>query len=139
MNNIALWRSSAIIFDITGYSIDSKQVERYGFAVYPLIKLFQTREYFSSGLEILPVYRGAVPRKLTDILARNTNVAPKELLKKMREDGEIQYAGTAHIVVKAVDSQRHAHFLKSLQEMVPSSTFLTTEESQRYTYARASN
>ena len=74
MNNIALWKSSAIIFDISCYSLDSKQLERYGFAVYPLIKVFQTREYFCSGLELLPVYKGPVPRKLTEILASNTNV-----------------------------------------------------------------
>ena len=80
MNNIALWKSSAIIFDISSYSLSTKQMERYGFAVYPLIKSFQTREYFCSGLELLPVYRGPVPRKLTDILSRNTNVEPLKLL-----------------------------------------------------------
>ena len=93
MNNIALWQSSSIIFDISSFSIDTQQMERFGFAVYPLIKLFQTREYFISGLEVLPVYRGAVPQKLIDILARNTNVAPKALLQKMKEDGELEYAG----------------------------------------------
>ena len=114
-------------------------MERYGFAVYPLIKLFQTREYFISGLEVLPVYRGTVPQKLIDILARNTNVAPKALLQKMKEDGELEYAGAAHIVVKAVDNQRHAHFLKSLQEMVPSNNFLATaEEKHRYQYTNSS-
>ena len=38
MNNIALWRSSAIIFDISSYSVQTSKLERYGFAVYPLIK-----------------------------------------------------------------------------------------------------
>lgn len=73
---------------------------------------------------MLPIYRGAVPRKLTDILSRNTNVDPNALLQKMREDNEIQYAGTAYAVVKAVDSQRHAHYLRSLAEIVPMQRFL---------------
>ena len=86
MNNISLWRSSVIIFDITSYSIKTRKMERYGFAVFPLIKQFQTRNYFVSGVQILPVFRGPVPRKLTDILARNTNVDPMALIQKMRED-----------------------------------------------------
>ena len=104
MNNIALWHSSAIIFDIASYSIQSGQMERYGFAIYPLIKMFQTRNYFVSGVQVLPIYRGPVPRKLTDVLSRNTNVDPQSLLQKMREDNEIQYAGTGYAVVKAVDN-----------------------------------
>ena len=119
MNNITLWHSSAIIFDISSYSIQGGQIARYGFAVYPLIKMFQTRNYFVSGVQVLPVYRGPVPRKLTDILSRNTNVDPTALLQKMREDNEIQYDGTSYAVVKAVDSQRHAHYLRSLAEVVP--------------------
>lgn len=104
MNNIALWRSSAIIIDISSYDVNSGEMKRYGFAVYPLVKQFQTRNYFVSGVHVLPVYKGPVPRKLTDILARNTNVDPSALLQKMREDQEISYAGSAYVVVKAVDS-----------------------------------
>ena len=80
MNNIALWHSSAIIFDTAACSIQTGQMERYGFAIYPLIKMFQTRNYFVSGVQLLPIYRGAVPRKLTDVLSRNTNVDPQSLL-----------------------------------------------------------
>ena len=40
MNNISLWRSSVIIFDVSSYDIQTKKMERYGFAVYPLIKQF---------------------------------------------------------------------------------------------------
>ena len=132
MNNIALWQSSCIILDISSYSIQTGQMERYGFAVYPLIKSFQTRHYFVSGVQVLPVYRGAVPRKLTDILSRNTNVEPMNLLSKMREDNEIQYAGSAYAVVKAVDSQRHAHYLRSLAEITPSQRYLNAEEKLLY-------
>ena len=120
MNNIALWRSSAIIVDISCFDIATQKMERFGFSVYPLIKQFQTRSYFMSGVQILPVYRGPVPRKLTDILSRNTNVDPLALLQKMREDQEISYVESrAYVVAKAVDSQRHAHFLRSLAEIVP--------------------
>ena len=72
-----------------------------------------------SGVNILPVYAGAVPRKLTDTLSRNTNVDPIALLARMRDDQEISYAGNAFVVVKAVDSQRHAHYLRSLEEIPP--------------------
>lgn len=89
MNNIALWRSSAIIFDISSYDMVTEQMVRYGFAMCPLTKLFQQRTYFGSGVFVLPLYSGAVPRKLTDILSRNTNVDPLALLNKMREDGEV--------------------------------------------------
>ena len=65
------------------------------------------------------MYRGAVPRKLTDTLSRNTNVDPLALLQKMREDQEIVYAGSAYIVAKAVDTQRNAHYLKNLSEQAP--------------------
>ena len=117
MNNMALWRSSAIVFDISSYDMNQREIVRYGFAVYPLTKQFQGRTYFTSGVHILPIYSGPVPRKLTDILSRNTNVDPSALLQKMREDGEIDYAGPGFIVVKAVDSQRHAHFLRGLDEI----------------------
>lgn len=50
MNNIALWQSSSILFDIASYSIQTGQMERFGFAIYPLIKMFQTRNYFVSGV-----------------------------------------------------------------------------------------
>ena len=52
----------------------------------------------------------------------------------MREDQEINYAGNSFVVVKAVDSQRHAHFLRSLSEIVPSGRFLNAEEKLRYQY-----
>ena len=52
----------------------------------------------------------------------------------MREDNEIQYAGTAYAVVKAVDSQRHAHYLRSLAEITPSQRFLNADEKLRYSY-----
>ena len=94
--------------------------------------MFQTRNYFVSGVQILPVYRGPVPRKLTDILSRNTNVDPVALINKMREDQEITYAGNASVVAKAVDSQRHAHFLRSLSEQAPGQRYLSNEEKQRY-------
>ena len=132
MNNISLWKSSAIIFDLSCYDLSTKKMERYGFSVYPLIKQFQNRNYFASGVHILPVYKGIVPRKLTEILARNTNVEPNALLQKMREDKEIEYAEQAFIVVKAVDSQRHAHFLRGLNELIPSSRFLNAEEKLRF-------
>lgn len=136
MNNISLSRSSCIIFDISCFSVATQKLDRFGFAVYPLIKLFQEREYFCSGLEILPVYRGLVPRKLIETLVSSTNIAPMALIEKMREDGEIQYApGSASIIVKAVDSQRHSHFLKNLQEIVPKGSFLTNEEKFKYAYA----
>lgn len=134
MNNISLWKSSAIIFDISSFSITTKKMERFGFAVYPLIKQFQNRNYFVSDVQILPIYRGRVPPKLTQILSRSTNVEPISLLQKMREDQEITYAGNAYCVVKAVDSQRHAHFLRSLSEILPSSRFLNAEEKLRYQY-----
>ena len=86
MNNIALWRSSAIIFDIASYSVHTRKMESYGFAVFPLVKQFQTRIYFASGVHLIPVYKGPVPKKLTEILSRNTNVDPLALLQKMRED-----------------------------------------------------
>ena len=38
MNNMALWRSSAIVFDISAYEMNSREISRYGFAVYPLTK-----------------------------------------------------------------------------------------------------
>ena len=104
MNNIALWRSSAIIFDISYYSLTDRNMQRYGFAVYPLTRQFQGRNYCMSGVNILPVYAGAVPRKLTDTLSRSTNVDPIALLARMRDDQEISYAGNAFVVVKAVDS-----------------------------------
>lgn len=80
MNNISLWKSSAIIFDISSFSITTKKMERFGFAVYPLIKQFQNRNYFVSDVQILPIYRGRVPPKLTQILSRSTNVEPISLL-----------------------------------------------------------
>lgn len=134
MNNISLWKSSAIVFDISSFSISTKKMERFGFAVYPLIKQFQNRNYFVSDVQILPIYLGAVPAKLVQILARNTNVEPVALLQKMREDKEITYAGSSYVVVKAVDSQRHAHFLRSLSEITPSQRFLNAEEKLRYQY-----
>lgn len=75
-----------------------------------------------------------MPRKLTDILSRNTNVDPIALLQKMREDGEIEYAGSSYAVIKAVDSQRHAHFLRTLSETSPGQRFLNAEEKTRYSY-----
>ena len=51
----------------------------------------------------------------------------------MREDGEIQYAANnSFVVVKAVDSQRHAHYLRNLSEIAPGTRFLTAEEKVRY-------
>ena len=79
-----------------------------------------------------------MPHKLTDILARNTNVDPQALLQKMREDGEINYAGPGYIVVKACDSQRHAHFLRGLDEVQPSQRLLNTEEKVIYNYSASS-
>lgn len=138
MNNMALWRSSVIVFDISSYDIDTREISRYGFSIIPLTKQFQGRTYFSSGVHILPIYRGAVPRKLTDILSRNTNVDPNNLLQKMRDEGEIRYAGPGYIVVKAVDSQRHAHFLRGLDEVKPSQRLLTEEEKVIYKYSASS-
>ena len=40
MNNLALWTSSAIIFDISSMTIATGAMERYGFAIYPLVKSF---------------------------------------------------------------------------------------------------
>jgi len=40
MNNMALWRSSAIVFDISAYDIGTRELVRYGFALYPLTKQF---------------------------------------------------------------------------------------------------
>jgi len=55
----------------------------------------------------------------------------------MREDNEIQYAGNGYIVVKAVDSQRHGHFLRGLDELQPGQRLLTAEEKLRYQYKAA--
>ena len=134
LNGLEIYKSSSLIIDINTFDIKTKNVVHFGFAVYPLAKDFQNRIYFLSGVMQLPVYKGPVPRELTDTLCQNLNVDPSALLQKMHKEGKIEYHGSAQAIVKAVDNQRHAHFLKPLPELVPSNKFLTPEERQRYTY-----
>ena len=53
----------------------------------------------------------------------------------MKEEGGLEYApNDAFCVLKAVDSQRHAHYLKPLDQQRPSQSFLTQDEKEIYNF-----
>ena len=80
LNGLEVFKSSVILLDINTFDIQTKKINHYGFAVYPLAKDFQNRIYFLSGVSQLVVYKGAVPAELTDTLNNNPNIDPLLLL-----------------------------------------------------------
>ena len=50
MNNLALLKSSCILIDVLEFDLKTQKYESFGFALYPLIRLFQSRSYFVSGV-----------------------------------------------------------------------------------------
>ena len=120
---MALFRSSTMVLEIRTLSlngpegqaalqnvragrVDSSELTEYGFTVYPMTKIFQNRVYFSSGVHKLPIYKGAAPLKLTEILSKNTSIDPTALLQKMREDGDLTLLDSDYLMIKAYDSVR---------------------------------
>ena len=89
LNGLEIYKSSCVIIDINTFDIKTKQIQHYGFAVYPLAKDFQNRIYFVSGVQQLVVYKGPVPAELATTLCQNLNVDPSALLQALVKDGKI--------------------------------------------------
>ena len=136
MNNLALIRSSCILVDIAEYDLETKKYTQFGFALYPLVRLFQGRIYFVSGVQICPIYKPNTVsvKKLSQLLIQNPNVDAMALVRKLVESKEISQAENAFAVIKAVDNQRHGHFLQSLKDLKVDGRFLNAKERVLYTY-----
>lgn len=65
ITDIALQRSSVIIFDIKAYDLKKEKICNFGFSVLPLANKLNDQLYLSSGCYRLPLFKGGpVPRKL---------------------------------------------------------------------------
>jgi hypothetical protein len=64
-----------------------------------------------------------------------TNKSAKTIIQEFVQRQEIQtYKDPIQIIVKVVDNQRAAHFLRPLEELHPSKRFLSPEEKEKYIF-----
>jgi len=56
IDQLSMRPNSCAIFDVKQYNLKTGKIANYGFAVYPLIKIWQSRMYMVSGVVQLPIY-----------------------------------------------------------------------------------
>ena len=53
---------------------------------------------------------------------------------KMKDMKEVELLDTTSLIVKIVDSQREAHFMKEIEQETPSVKYMSKELQKQYTY-----
>ena len=88
---------------------------------------------------LVPVYQGKMPKELIERVKGDTDSHSIEIINDLLKKGSIKLMKDPVVaVVKVVDNQRSAHFLKKLYEITPGKRFLSIEQRKTHVYNKPS-
>ena len=80
-------RTAAIVLELYRYDTKERTVEQYGFAVYPLVEYWESRQYLQSGYNLLQVFKGAPPMSMVNKFVGGQGSSAMEIVNKLRQEG----------------------------------------------------